>query len=235
MKMGEKKVKVLGISGSPRGERSRSERMLREVLAHAESYGAETEIIRTYKKNIPFCDGCYSETKRGEECTFPCPTSDNSSDTAEVMKKIIEADALAISSPVYWGAPSASLMNLIQKLTSVENNAEEIEEVGGKDPLNGKVVAFIFSYDMDGVAKAFGDLAWPLSNMGCIILPYTVFIPANIDDSGEMVQAFLKLIGRNKFIWVKNLIRLTGRNLALLPRQLEGFELDDGLVEDQRY
>lgn len=61
-----RKIKVLGISGSARDEndmaqeKSNSEELLKVCLEKCKKLGAETEIIPLRKYDIKYCKACYS-------------------------------------------------------------------------------------------------------------------------------------------------------------------------------
>ena len=60
-------MKVLGIACSPR-KGGNTEIMMKEALAGARSYGAETELWTTAGKDLKPCDGCETCVKRHGEC-----------------------------------------------------------------------------------------------------------------------------------------------------------------------
>ncbi|MDD1651643.1 MAG: flavodoxin family protein [Methanomicrobiales archaeon] len=51
-------MKVIGICGSPRGESSRTKRLVGAVLRGAEGTGAETEFVDLCALTIRPCTGC---------------------------------------------------------------------------------------------------------------------------------------------------------------------------------
>ncbi|MEM4556385.1 MAG: flavodoxin family protein, partial [Sulfolobales archaeon] len=125
-------VKVLGINGSPRPY-GNSVQALRLALRAAELEGAEVELVNLYEYDVKPCMGCVSDDIMA--CTYPCPIND---DMVKLYPKIIEADGLIISSPIYWFGVSGLLKNLIDRLTVLEN----MIYVDGKSWLEGKVVGF---------------------------------------------------------------------------------------------
>lgn len=99
-------VKVLGIAGSPRIG-GNSEALLDSALAGAESAGAKTEKIVLSKLKITPCDSDNACRKNGR-----CYIKD---DMQLVYKKLAAADAIIISSPVYFGSVTAQLKAMIDR------------------------------------------------------------------------------------------------------------------------
>lgn len=216
-----KKIKILGISASPREQGSRSEELLRMLLAHAEDYGGETELIRLVDTKIAACAGCYSESPK--LCTFPCIHTD---DTNPVLMKIMDADALAIATPVHWGGPSSLLSEVLGKMTSLENNHREIWRKSGKEPLLGKPFALIASQVGDGATMALSQVSWALNHMGMYCVPWgMIFEPVML--KRPMVRMGLKIIRVREFEWIDTTIRLAAKNLLEFARRMEGYQFDD--------
>lgn len=88
-------MKVLGISGSSRKGKS-TDRLVQEVLSGVEG---ETEFISLRGKRISPCIGCLACAKDNV-----CKVKD---DMTELREKIVEADALVIGSPNYYGGINA--------------------------------------------------------------------------------------------------------------------------------
>ncbi len=93
-------MKVLGILGSPRIG-GNSNILLDEALAGAREAGAEVEKIFLCRKKISGCLNC-------EKCneTGICAIKD---DMLEIHKKILEADAVIHSVPVYFWAMTSQM------------------------------------------------------------------------------------------------------------------------------
>ncbi|MDD5589933.1 MAG: flavodoxin family protein [Candidatus Portnoybacteria bacterium] len=224
MKM-EKKIKVLGIACSTH-KSSRSEAMMREVLKVSEQYGAEIEIIRLSEKKIGVCESCASE--KVEKCTYPCIHTDN---TNEVLAKIVECDAIAFSGAVHWGTLSSPFGILIEKITALENNENDIWKKTGREPLEGKPCAIFVSKEYEGASMAIGQAMWVLNRLGFLLLPYAgVLKPAVLEK--KIVRFGARVLGYDQLDWIPNTIRLHGRNLALLP--LLFFMFDDHAVDEPR-
>jgi len=99
-------IRVLGIVGSPRVG-GNTERLVAEALKVAGDEGAETELVRLADKEIKPCDGCLSCRKTGE-----CRIED---DFKPIFDKMVEADGIILSSPVYFGSATPQIKALIDR------------------------------------------------------------------------------------------------------------------------
>jgi multimeric flavodoxin WrbA len=99
-------MKVLGIMGSPRVG-GNSDILLDEALAGAKEVGAEVEKIILDKKKIAGCKDC----KKCNE-TGICVIKD---DMHEIQKKILEADAIIHSGPVYFWSMTGQMKTYLDR------------------------------------------------------------------------------------------------------------------------
>lgn len=99
--------KVLILSGSPR-KGGNSDTLCDEFLRGAIDAGNEVEKIFVSERNIAPCKGCYYCTKNGGRCVM-------NDGMAEILQKIIDCDALVLSSPVYFYSISAQLKAVIDR------------------------------------------------------------------------------------------------------------------------
>lgn len=97
---------VLILSGSPR-KGGNSDLLCDEFAKGAREAGHRVEKIRIAEKNIGFCRACYACKENGV-----CVIRD---DMAEVLQKMIDADVLVLSSPVYFYSIDAQLKALIDR------------------------------------------------------------------------------------------------------------------------
>ena len=93
-------MKILGVLGSPRVG-GNSDILLQQALAAGKEAGAEVEKIVLSKKKI---SGCLDCTKCNE--TGICVIKD---DMPKIHKKILEADAIIHSVPLYFWAMTAQM------------------------------------------------------------------------------------------------------------------------------
>lgn len=152
-----KKIFVLGINGSAR-KNGNTANLLKKVLDYAKKEGAETETLHLIDKNIKPCISCLAEGN----CKYPCNIKDDMQEIFELLKK---ADCLVLSSPTYWYSLSGLMKNFIDRLTAQDMLKPPI--------LDGKVVGFVTTADLEGSQQALTQMLIPLSSMGAIVVPYS--------------------------------------------------------------
>lgn len=106
-----KKVKILGICGSPRNGSTLY--ALRQALAEAEKYGAETELVHLKGRKITpciACDKCLREDRT--ECAV------FQDDMTPLYQKFYDADGIIIASPVYHMCMTAQTLAFINRFRS---------------------------------------------------------------------------------------------------------------------
>jgi multimeric flavodoxin WrbA len=103
-------MKVVGVCGSPR--KGNTEWMLRKLLEGVAKAGADTELILLREKDIKGCDGCLSCEVGGKQRKGICTIQD---DMQQIYPKLVEADALAFATPVYFGMLSGLLKNFMDR------------------------------------------------------------------------------------------------------------------------
>lgn len=99
--------KVLILSGSPR-KNGNSDILCDEFMRGAKEAGHDVEKIRVAEKKIGYCLGCYYCQKSGGVCAVK-------DDMAEVLQKMIDADVIVLSSPVYFYSIAAQLKAAIDR------------------------------------------------------------------------------------------------------------------------
>jgi multimeric flavodoxin WrbA len=105
-------TKVLGICGSPR--RGNTETMVKAALASAEELpGVETEFYTLADKQVAYCDSCYRCAR--EEATLESPCPPHPDDAVVLTKKVLEADAVIVGTPVYIGTVTGILKSFIDR------------------------------------------------------------------------------------------------------------------------
>lgn len=98
--------KVLILSGSPR-KGGNSDLLCDEFLRGAVEAGNEVEKIRVAEKKIGFCSACYFCRDSGI-----CAKKD---DMGPILQKMIDADVIVLSSPVYFYSIDAQLKAVIDR------------------------------------------------------------------------------------------------------------------------
>ena len=103
-----KKLKVLAICGSER-KGGNTEQLLNFVLEKLSKQGIETELVTLYDKKIVGCTGCVYCRPVSAECVI------KDDDFAPIFEKMLEADAILIGAPVYFGTAPAKLKGLLER------------------------------------------------------------------------------------------------------------------------
>ena len=104
------KKKVLLVNGSPRPD-GNTFCALQEIEGQLRKHGIDTEIYQIGTKPVRMCINCGGCRRNGGKgCVFdddPCN---------EIARKIAEADALIVGSPVYYGQPNGGILAVMQRL-----------------------------------------------------------------------------------------------------------------------
>ena len=101
-------MKVLGLNASPRGEASRTLRLVKAVLAGAREEGAETTLVDLYTLRIEYCTACGSCYATGD-----CPLMD---DFPDLFNEILDADGIVLGSPNYIDSVTAPLKAVFDRM-----------------------------------------------------------------------------------------------------------------------
>ena len=105
-----KRIKVLLVNGSPRPD-GNTFCALQEIEGQLKKHGIETEIYQIGTKSVRMCincGGCRRNGGKGCICDGdPCN---------EIARKIAEADALVVGTPVYYGQPNGGILAVMQRL-----------------------------------------------------------------------------------------------------------------------
>lgn len=102
--------KVIVISTSLR-HGSNSDMLADKFVEGARSAGNEVEKILLVGKDIQFCKGCLACQKLGK-----CVIKD---DVNEIMAKVLEADVVAWSTPIYYYEMSGQMKTLIDRMNAM--------------------------------------------------------------------------------------------------------------------
>ena len=87
-------MKILGISASPRRDKSNTLILLKQALAAAEGKGFQTEVVHLCDLKIEFCRHCEACHKRIMDCSIK-------DDANRLIKKMLESEGIIFASPVY--------------------------------------------------------------------------------------------------------------------------------------
>jgi len=103
-------MKLVGIGGSPRKEKSRTARLVQEVLAAAQDRGAQVEFLDISRLKINPCLAC----DRCHHLGY-CVQKD---DFNGVFEKMTAADGIVLGSPVYIYQVSAQLKMFLDRFAN---------------------------------------------------------------------------------------------------------------------
>jgi multimeric flavodoxin WrbA len=181
----ERRMKILGISASPRGNRSRTLALVREVLAGAGTCGSGTECIDIGSLRIECCDACDACNETGI-----CHKED---DFMEVLEQARRSDGIVLGSPVYIDNVTA------QMKAFMDRSADAIHyqvlggkfgcsvcttfESGGEEVIRNldRYLNYLGAFTITGLAISMGDRA---------ALPETALVMAR-ERGRSLVEAIL--------------------------------------------
>lgn len=103
--------KMIVLNASPRKDWNTAG-LLKEAKRGAETKGAEVEYIDLYDLSFTGCRSCLACKRKGAQKN-KCFWKD---DLSPLIDRILEADALVIGTPIYFGEPSAQFRALIERL-----------------------------------------------------------------------------------------------------------------------
>lgn len=104
--------KIIAFNGSPR-KTWNTATLLNKALEGAASQGAETELIHLYDLNYKGCLSCFACKLKDSKSYGRCPIPD---DLKAVFKKVEEADAIILGSPIYLGRVSGEMASFMDRL-----------------------------------------------------------------------------------------------------------------------
>ena len=105
-------MKVIAFNGSPRRGWNTAT-LLEKALEGAVSRGAETELIHLYDLDFKGCRSCFECKLKGGKSYGRCAVRD---DLTPILKKVEEADAMILGSPVYLGTATGEMRSFMERL-----------------------------------------------------------------------------------------------------------------------
>lgn len=105
-------MKIIGINGSPR-KNCNTATLVKEALEGAQSKGAESELINLYDLDYKGCKSCFACKLKDGKNYGTCAARD---DLTPVLKKIKEADAIILASPIYLGTATGEMRSFLERL-----------------------------------------------------------------------------------------------------------------------
>jgi len=105
-------MKVIAFNGSPR-KKWNTATLLEKALEGAAAQGADTELIHLYELNFKGCQSCFACKTKGGPSYGKCAIQD---DLTPIFKKVEEADAIILGSPIYFGTVSGEMRSFMERL-----------------------------------------------------------------------------------------------------------------------
>ncbi len=105
-------MNVIAINGSPR-KKWNTATLLEKALEGAASQGAETELVHLYELDFKGCISCFSCKTKDHKSYGKCAVKD---DLAPILKKVEDADAIILGSPIYFGSVSGEMRSFMERL-----------------------------------------------------------------------------------------------------------------------
>lgn len=105
-------MKVIAFNGSPR-KNWNTATLLKHALDGAASQGAETELIHLYDHSYKGCISCFACKLKGGKSYGSCALND---DLKPILKKVEEADAIILGSPIYFGMTTGEMRSFLERL-----------------------------------------------------------------------------------------------------------------------
>ena len=101
-------MKIIGINGSPKGDKSQTRRLMMGVLEGARQAGADVTFIDICSLKISYCTGCGTCYAKGE-----CVSDD---DFTALFEKMADADGIVFGSPNYINQVTAQLKTVLDRM-----------------------------------------------------------------------------------------------------------------------
>lgn len=118
-------MNILAINGSPR-RRGGGARIIQAMLQAPARAGLKIEVVNLYEKRISGCLACeYCKSKSEVACAIK-------DDMAELYPKIIQAEAVIISTPIYMGHISGPLKCFLDRFYAFVDSKFQPRYLPGK-------------------------------------------------------------------------------------------------------
>ncbi len=105
-------MKIMAFNGSPR-KTWNTATLLAKALEGAASKGAETELVHLYDLTFNGCISCFACKTKGGKSYGRCAVRDG---LTPILKRIEEADALILGSPIYFGNVTGEMRSFMERL-----------------------------------------------------------------------------------------------------------------------
>lgn len=184
-------MNILVLNGSPKKEHSDTMHLTRAFL---EGMGEQAEIINAYEKNVKPCLGCFGCWQKDG-----CVQKDDM--TGEIFDKIMAADLVIWSMPLYFFAMPAQLKLIMDRLLPVTTRTQATAEDGHtyhptKHDVSGKTVLIAGSGFPD-LSNNFEALAFQFrrsfgEDTPMILTPESPLL--NIAQADPVTKPYLELV-----------------------------------------
>jgi len=164
-------VKVLAINGSSR-RKGNTHLLLEKALEPARDAGFETETVSLADVNVLPCTACRKCAEKQGECILD-------DDFEPLYRKMVEADAILLGSPVYFGSASPQIKALMDRAGYVAYNS-------GSNPFQRKVGAGLVVARRAGVNFTLAQLLFWFSILGMVVPGSTYWPIAYGREKGEV-------------------------------------------------
>jgi multimeric flavodoxin WrbA len=105
-------MKVMAFNGSPR-KTWNTATLLGKALEGAASKGAQTKLVHLYDLKYTGCKSCFACKTKDGPSYGRCAAQD---DLTPILKEVVDADALILGSPIYFGAVSGEMKSFMERL-----------------------------------------------------------------------------------------------------------------------
>ena len=141
--------KVLVLSGSPRkGDSYGIVKLIEKKMSDLGNVEFEYLMLRKY--SIEYCRGCLTCMRKGEES---CPLHD---DIPTIRDKMLNADGVIFTSPVYVHSVTASIKNLFDRMAYYLH----------RPCFHNKYALTVSTTELSGLKETLDYLAFPIKLMG---------------------------------------------------------------------
>ena len=112
-------MKVIAINGSPR-KHYNTYKLCEKVLEGAKETGAATELINLYDYDFKGCVSCFACHLKKRNDQYLCSYND---ELKEILEKCIQADAIIIGTPIYYGSITGLTQSFLERLLFAADTA----------------------------------------------------------------------------------------------------------------
>jgi len=170
--------RILILSASPR-RNGNSDILCDQFALGANEAGHNVEKVFLRDKNIKYCSGCYTCEKTNGVCAYK-------DDMPELLQKMIDADVLVLSTPVYFYCMNAQLKTVIDRTVA------RYTEIKDKDAYLIATAGEAGMQAMEGTIASFRGFLDCLENVqeAGLILGQGVHILGEVKNNPAMQEAY---------------------------------------------